>query len=206
MSVKEDRLVESLLFSAGKPLSMEEIQETTGLSPKHVSEAIDHLMQSYNIDRKNETSLEIVKAGNKFIMQVKKTFTDHSMMVAKPEIKTDLLKTLALIAFHQPVKQSNLRHMIGERIYADVDQLVSMHLIHSVPYGATETLTTTKLFPEYFGIDSTKPEEIREFLAKKVIGHAVKQKSIESSETEDHPTQEDNNEENPSETCVKIDK
>jgi len=203
MSVKEDRLVESLLFSAGKPLSIEEIQETSGLSPKHVGEAIEHLMQSYNTDRKDATSLEIVKAGNKFIMQVKKTFADQSMMVAKPEIKTDLLKTLALIAFHQPVKQSNLRHMIGERIYTDVDQLVSMHLIHSVPHGATETLTTTRLFPEYFGIDSTKPEEIREFLAKKVIGHVVKQKTVESSETEEHPTVEENNEENPSETHMK---
>jgi len=206
MSVKEDRMVESLLFSAGKPLSIEEIQDTTGLSPSHVSEAIDHLMQSYNTDRKNDTSLEVVKAGNKFIMQVKKTFTNQSMMVAKPEIKTDLLKTLALIAFHQPVKQSNLRHMIGERIYADVDQLVSMHLIHSVPHGATETLTTTRLFPEYFGIDSTKPEEIREFLAKKVIGHVIKQKSVESSETEEHPIQEDNTQENPSETRMKADK
>jgi segregation and condensation protein B len=206
MGIKEDRLVESLLFSAGKPLSIEEIQETTGLSPSHVSEAIEDLMQSYNIDRKNETSLEIVKAGNKYIMQVKKTFTDQSMMVAKPEIKTDLLKTLALIAFHQPVKQSNLRHMVGERIYGDVDQLVSMHLIHSVPHGATETLTTTRLFPEYFGIDSQKPDEIREFLAKKVIGHVVKQKSVESSETEEHPDQEDNTEENPSETSMKTDK
>ena len=206
MSVKEDRLVESLLFSAGKPLSIEEIQETTSLSPKHVSEAIEHLMQSYNTDRKDATSLEIVKAGNKFIMQVKKTFTDQSMMVAKAEIKTDLLKTLALIAFHQPVKQSNLRHMIGERIYADVDQLVSMHLIHSVPHGATETLTTTRLFPEYFGIDSTKPEEIREFLAKKVIGHVVKQKTVESSETEEQPTSEENNEENACETHMKTEK
>ena len=203
MSIKEDRVVESLLFSAGKPLSIEEIQETTSLSPKHVSEAIEHLMQSYNTERKDETSLEIVKAGNKFIMQVKKTFTDQSMMVAKPEIKTDLLKTLALIAFHQPVKQSNLRHMIGERIYSDVDQLVSMHLIHSVPHGATETLTTTRLFPEYFGIDSTKPGEIREFLAKKVIGHVVKQKTVESSGTEENPTAEENNEENPSETHMK---
>jgi segregation and condensation protein B len=206
MSVKEDRLVESLLFSAGKPLSIEEIQETTGLSPKHVSEAIENLMQSYNIDRKNETSLEIVKAGNKFIMQVKKTFTDQSMMVAKPEIKTDLLKTLALIAFHQPVKQSNLRHMIGERIYADVDQLVSMHLIHSNPHGATEILTTTRSFPEYFGIDSTKPEEIREFLAKKVIGHVVKQKNVESPKTEEVIAQEDKKEKNSLETCMKTDK
>jgi len=35
-------------------------------------------------------------------------------------------------------------------------------------------LTTTKLFPEYFGIDSTKTEEIRDFLAKKVIGSIKK--------------------------------
>jgi segregation and condensation protein B len=202
MSVKEDRLVESLLFSAGKPLSIEEIQETSGLPPRHITDAINNLMQSYNIDRKDDTSLEIVKAGNKFIMQVKKTFTDKSMMVAKPEIKTDLLKTLALIAFHQPVKQSNLRHMIGERIYADVDQLMGMHLIHSEPHGATELLTTTRLFPEYFGIDSTKPEEIREFLAKKVIGHVVKEKKAEPLAEEVPSTADEPTEEAPSETCM----
>ena len=48
MSVKEDRLVESLLFSAGKPLSVEEIQQNTGLPSKHVTDAIEHLMQSYS--------------------------------------------------------------------------------------------------------------------------------------------------------------
>ena len=205
MSLKEDRLVESLLFSTAKPLSIEDIQETTGLSPKHASEAIEHLMQSYNIERKNKTSLEVVKAGNKYIMQVKKSFTDQSMMVAKPEIKTDLLKTLALIAFHQPVKQSNLRHMIGERIYNDVDQLIGMRLIHSDPHGATEILTTTRLFPEYFGIDSTKPEEIREFLAKKVIGQVVKQKDVNSSETEDGINQKEKKEEQSISTSMKTD-
>jgi segregation and condensation protein B len=203
MSIKQDRLVESVLFSAGKPLSMEEIQETTGLSPKHVTEAIEHLMQSYNTDRKDETSIEIIKAGNKFTMQVKKTFTDPSMMVAKPEIKSDLLKTLALIAFHQPVKQSNLRHMIGERIYADVDQLMGLHLIHSEPHGATEVLTTTRLFPEYFGIDSTKPAEIREFLAKKVIGHVVKEKQVETEQKEEITSGEEHEQEEQPQTQMK---
>jgi segregation and condensation protein B len=205
MSIKEDRVVESLLFSAGKPLSMEEIQETTGLSPNHITEALEHLMKAYDEDRKDETSIEIVKAGNKFAMQVKKNFTNQSMMVAKPEIKTDLLKTLALIAFHQPVKQSNLRHMIGERIYADVDQLVSMHLIHTAPAGATEMLTTTRLFPEYFGIDSTRPEEIREFLAKKVIGHVLKEKKEVSSEKETSSPHEEGSVDNPPETQMKQD-
>ncbi|HVQ00615.1 MAG TPA: SMC-Scp complex subunit ScpB [Candidatus Thermoplasmatota archaeon] len=182
MGVKEDRIVESVLFSAGKPLSVEEIQQTTGLSPKHILEAIEHLEQSYNVDRKQETSIEVVKAGNKYAMQVKRSYADQSIMVARPELTSDLLKTLALIAFHQPVKQSNLRHMIGERIYGDVDRLVGLHLVHTAPHGATEMLTTTRLFPEYFGIDSTKPEEIREFLAKKVIGHVVKEKTQDSSD------------------------
>jgi segregation and condensation protein B len=204
MGVKEDRLVESVLFSAGKPLGIEEIQEATGLSHKQVTTAVDSLMTAYDVERKEETSLEIVKAGNKYAMQVKKKFTDQSMMVAKPEIKNDLLKTLALIAFHQPVKQSNLRHMIGERIYEDVDQLISMHLIHSAPHGSTELLTTTRLFPEYFGIDSTKPAEIREFLAKKVIGHVVKEKQVESSEKEE-TSQEESSEENPPQTQMKAD-
>jgi chromosome segregation and condensation protein ScpB len=46
---------------------------------------------------------------------------------------------------------------------------VELHLIHAKKHGTTEMLSTTKKFPEYFGIDSTNPEEIREFLAKKVI-------------------------------------
>jgi segregation and condensation protein B len=188
MGVKEDRLVESVLFSAGKPVSVEEIQTSTGLAPKQVQDSLEQLIQSYDLDRKNDTSIEIIKAGNKYTMQVKKSFTDQSMMLGRPEIKNDLLKTLALIAFHQPVKQSNLRHMIGERIYHDVDELIGMHLIHTEPHGATEVLTTTRLFPEYFGIDSTKPEEIREFLAKKVIGHVVKEKSVESVKKEEDVT------------------
>ena len=169
MGVKEERLVESVLFSASKPVSIDEIKEATGLTTKKVTDAIDILIENYNIKRKNDTSIEVIQAGNKFIMQVKKKFFEQSTMVAKPEIQSHHLKTLALIAFHQPVKQSNLRRMIGPKIYDHVDDLSAMRLIYAKKHGSTEMLTTTKLFPEYFGIDSTKPEEIREFLAKKVI-------------------------------------
>ena len=107
-------------------------------------------------------------------MILKKKFFDQSVMVAKPEIQSHHLKTLALIAFHQPIKQSNLRRMVGPRVYDHVDELADLKLINAKKHGTTEMLTTTKLFPEYFGIESTKPEEIREFLAKKVIGSIKK--------------------------------
>ena len=174
MGIKEERIVESVLFSSSVPVSINEIKDAAGLSKKKVVEAIESLFQTYNIDRKNETSIEVIKAGDKYTMQVKKKFFDQSVMVSKPEIQSHHLKTLALVAFHQPVKQSDLRRMAGPKIYDHVDELTDLKLVNAKKHGSTEMLTTTKLFPEYFGIDSTKPEDIREFLAKKVIGSIKK--------------------------------
>ena len=55
-----------------------------------------------------------------------------------------------------------------------MDELSDLNLINTKKHGATEMLTTTKLFPEYFGINTTKPEEIRDFLMKKVVGKSEK--------------------------------
>ncbi|UCF49055.1 MAG: SMC-Scp complex subunit ScpB [Thermoplasmatales archaeon] len=170
MGKDEKRLVESILFSASKPVSINEIKENTGITPNKIKKILNELIEDYSVKRKNETSMEIVKAGDKYTMQVKKKYIDSSIMIAKPEINSNLLKTLTLIAFHQPLKQSNLRRMIGVKAYDHVDELATMKLIHSKKHGSTEMLTTTQLFPEYFGIDSTKPEEIKDFLIKKVSG------------------------------------
>lgn len=166
--MKEERLIESVLFSASKPLSISEIKQATNLSRGKIGDAINGLIKNYNEDRKNETAIEVIRAGDKYTMQVKKRFSDKSVMVADPEIEDTLLKTLTLIAFHQPLKQSNLRRMIGQKAYDHVDELASMKLIHARKHGSTEMLTTTKRFPEYFGIDSTDPKEIRDFLAERV--------------------------------------
>jgi segregation and condensation protein B len=174
MGIKEQRLVESVLFSASKPVSINEIKESTSLTPNNIKKTLDELIEDYNVTRKDGTSMEIVKAGDKFAMQVKKKFTEQSVMIAKPEIENNLLKTLTLIAFHQPLKQSNLRRMIGTKAYEQVDELADLKLIHSKKHGSTEMLTTTKLFPEYFGINSTNPEEIKSFLIKKVAGSGKK--------------------------------
>jgi len=168
MGVKEKRLVESVLFSASNPVSIKEIKQATSLSKKTVENTLEELIQDYNVTRKNQTSMEVIKAGEKFTMQVKKQYADQSIMVTKPEIDDNLLKTLTLIAFHQPLKQSNLRRMIGEKAYEHVDDLADLKLINTRKHGTTEMLTTSKLFPEYFGIETTDPKEIRTILMKKV--------------------------------------
>jgi len=175
MGVKEKRLVESVLFSASMPVSINEIKEATKLTANKIKKTLEELIEDYNITRKNETSMEVIKAGDKYTMQVKKQYTDQSVMITKSDIDNNLLKTLTLIAFHQPLKQSNLRRMIGTKAYEHVDDLADLKLIHTRKHGSTEMLTTTKNFPEYFGIETTDPEEIKSVLMKKVAGKIQKQ-------------------------------
>jgi len=130
-----------------------------------IKKAIENLV---NIYRSEDSPIEIVKAGNKYSMQLKQEYAEKAREVAKPEIPFDILKTLALIAYHQPIRQADLRKMIGPKVYDHVDFLIEKKLVNSKRLGTTELLTTSKYFPEYFGIDSTRPEEIREFLARRM--------------------------------------
>jgi segregation and condensation protein B len=163
---KEKRLVESALFSSGRAISLEEIKTATNLTNKKMLSAIDVLIHEYNAD--TDRPIEIVKAGTKYAMQLKSDYVDNVRTLAKAEIPSYLLKTLALIAFHQPIKQSELRRMIGPKIYDHVDLLADKGLIKNKKHGTTEMLTTSKLFPEYFGIDKINTDEIKEFLANKI--------------------------------------
>jgi len=167
MVAKDERqLVETALFSAGRAISVNEIKNITGLSEKKILKAIEDLKEEYNKNEKR--AIEIVKAGRKYAMQLKTNYVEHARTIAKPEIPTDVLKTLALIAYHQPIKQSNLRRMLGQKIYEHVDTLVEKKLVSSKKHGTTEILTTSSFFPEYFGIDKTNPDEIKKFLANKI--------------------------------------
>ncbi len=174
VGMDEKKLVESVLFSAGHPVSCKEIGEVTGLSSPHIQKILKQLMSDYEIER--DTAMEIVKAGEKYVMQVKAAFSEASGSISEPELDADLLKTLSLIAFHQPIKQSNLRRLAGEKIYEHVDRLNEMKLIHTKKHRQTEMITLSKLFPEYFGIDVTKPDEIRTFLMEKLSENILQNK------------------------------
>lgn len=166
MNAKSKKIVESILFSASGPVSITDIVDATSLSRQTVRKALKDLIYDYQTN--TDTSMAIVKAGTKYVMQLKDEYTEPSVMITEPEIEDPVLRTLALIAFHQPVKQSNLRRMAGDKIYDHVDQLADMNLVHTKKHRNTELITLTRRFPEYFGLDLTKPEEIRSYLAEKV--------------------------------------
>ncbi len=160
-----DLMVEAALFSAGDPMSLEEVCEKTRLDQATVEDSLAQLQDAYE-DRRS--SLQIVKSGDKWGMALTARFADASRHIVPPEIPLHLLRTLALIAYHQPLLQSNLKDMVGSKVYAHVARLHDAGLIRKQREGVTYELTTTASFPEYFGIPADEPERIREFLAEKV--------------------------------------
>jgi segregation and condensation protein B len=161
-----ERVIEAILFSAGRAISLEELKELTGCSDElAITQTLEKLSSEYS---GAESALEISKAGEKYVMQVK---VEHGAKVAKiaaKEISEHLLKTLALIAYHQPIKQVELLKIIGSKVYEHVNELHELGMIRARSEGRTKILTTSKLFPEYFGIGVTNRKDIKKWLENKV--------------------------------------
>lgn len=158
--------VEALLFAGGKPLSVRDIGSALGLSdPPSIQAALKILIRNYSGRR---TALEMRRVGDRYALQLREEFVPVARAVTPMDMAPRTLKALTLVAYHQPMLQSLLARMIGDAAYGEVQRLRGMGLLRAVPKGATLELTTTRAFSEYFGISSTRPEEIRRYLVAKL--------------------------------------
>jgi len=164
-SLPRTSVVEAALFSAGRALSVEELRELTGLPLTEIRDALGELRTSYQ-DR--ETALDVIRSGEKWALGLRARYADRSRHLVPPEIPIHVLRTLALIAYHQPVLQSEIRDMVGAKVYEHVHTLVEAGLVTKRPDGVSFKLRTTESFPEYFGIEASDAVAIRRVLAERV--------------------------------------
>lgn len=159
-------LIEAALFSAGKPVALDEISVSTGLEPALIKLYLKKLTQSYN---RRDTSLEVIKAGKKYSLRVRERYVERVRELAAPEVNPKLLKTAALIAYHQPVKQSDLVDMYGSKVYDHVKELLHLGLVRARKEGSTKLLTTTHRFSETFGISSVSKKKVKGHVRERVL-------------------------------------
>jgi len=154
------RVVESVLFSS-KPLKVSEIASTAQLSESEIRSAVKRLAKEY---RDRGSAIEVVKIGPKYSMQLRKEFTECARPFTEKEVPDEVLKTAAMIAYHQPVLQSVLAKVLGSDVYKEVETLRSMGLVKAKKMGQTLQLTTTQRFAEYFGIEGSTREDIKKWM------------------------------------------
>ena len=172
-------IVEAALYSAGRALTVEDLVRVTGFDETVVKEHLRALAREY---RKRDSALEVAQIGTRWTMQIRQEYTERARTFAPPEIDRDLLKTAALIAYHQPILQSHLFDMIGEKVYEHTKALEELKLILRKPSGRSLELTTTRYFAEFFGLKSTNREGIRKIMAERA-GIVYREKPAETEET-----------------------
>jgi len=158
-------VVEAILFSASKPLSIAELEEACGFATVRVRKGLRDLTSHYHSRR---SALEVAKVGAKYALRLRPAFRPRTQRITPIEIPKALVKTLAMIAYYQPVKQSELVNILGPKIYVQIPDLEKTGLLIVRHYGQTKLLMTSKRFPEYFGIDTTTRQGIREYMAKQL--------------------------------------
>ena len=163
MGLKEDKsIVEAALFAAGKPVKVDELAGLLGTrSMEYVEKLVEYLTLEYE---ERGSSIEVVRVlDDSFAMQLKSDIYDRVQDYSpRSELSPAVLKTLALVAYKQPVKQSEIANIIGTQVYEYVRKLVDRKFIYAYASGRTKILKTTKEFAQYFGFETDEPKEISE--------------------------------------------
>jgi segregation and condensation protein B len=155
------RAVEAVLFASSKPLRASEIEAATQLTQDVIRRAIAKLQKEYD---ERGSAMEVVKLGVRYSMQLRKQYSSYGMPFAEKELPREVLKVAALIAYNQPVLQSDLAKLFGSDVYDSVKALRSAGLITARRQRQTFLLTTSKRFAEYFGLASSKKEDIKKWM------------------------------------------
>jgi len=152
------QIIEATLFAAGSAVAAETLMKISGLSKKEVTRITAELQKDY-IDR--GSGIEISDLAGRFVMQIKPEFAEKVKDVAPKELTNPQLKTLSIIAYHQPITKAEVVDMRGGNAYEHINELHERGLIDLKPHGRTKMMTTTKLFAEYFGIASNDSADVR---------------------------------------------
>ena len=142
-------VLEAILFGAGRSMSVEELSELLEKSQTEVQSALQDLPAT--IRRRRDSALQLSDVAGRWIFEVRPSLSPHLPKSFRADIPQRLLPAAALIAYHQPMAQSQLVDMLGQRAYDHVRDLARKVLIDGRRDGMTRSLATTRSFAEYLG-------------------------------------------------------
>jgi segregation and condensation protein B len=157
---KQDlKRVEAIFFISGRFLNMQELISISDLNPLIIRDLINQLKEKY---QKEDSALEIVEKNNMWKMDVKQEFSYivNKLATGSSEFTKAEQETLAIIAFKQPIKQSVIIKIRGNKAYEHIKKFSGIGLIKKKKSGHTHELSLSDDFYDYFGVK--QGEDFRE--------------------------------------------
>lgn len=158
------KAIEAALFTSPNPLSLTDLYNLTKENVPELRIALNELIEFYN---SGNSALEIIESTQGFQMKVNKEFAEKVQHLTKsPELSRGVMKTLAFIAYKQPIKQSDLVKYRTTSAYDEIKVLEEKGYISRELQGRTFIVRTTKKFLQEFGQDALILKE-----KEKIIQH-----------------------------------
>ncbi len=149
---KEDlKILEAILFISGKFLNMQELISLTDLNPIILRDLIDRLKDKYS---KEDSAIEIIEKSGMWKMDVRQEYVHavNKLAGGRSEFTKAEQETLAIIAFKQPIKQSVIIKIRGNKAYDHIKKFVELDLIKKKRLGHTHELSLNEGFYDYFSV------------------------------------------------------
>jgi segregation and condensation protein B len=174
-----DTLLEATLFGAGRSMSVTELCDSLGYDEDEMLDCLYSLRST--LKRRRGGALQIAEVGDRWAIEVKPDIAEHLPKEAKTELPKKLLKAASLIAYHQPMSQSRLVELLGQKAYDYVRELAQYGMIDRRKDGNTRRLTTTRRFSEAFGCPYTDRKKVKAWFREQVQKTGI----LDSLETND---------------------
>lgn len=145
--------IEAALFLAARFLSLKDLVLMTDINPLMIKESIENLIQKYNRD---ESAIEIIKKDDMWKMDVKKDYFGmiNKLATGSSEFTKAEQETLAVIAYKQPVKQSVIIKIRGNKAYEHIKKFIDIGLVMPKRIGHTLELKLSEEFFDYFHLQN----------------------------------------------------
>ena len=153
--------LEAIFFVSGRFLNMQELVSLSDLNPVVLYDLIDRLKEKYE---KSDSALEIVEKSGMWKMDVRQEYSDiiNKLATGSSEFSKAEQETLAIIAYKQPIKQSVIIKIRGNKAYDHIKRFNELNLIKKKKTGHTSELSLSDDFYDYFKVEEANPLEEKE--------------------------------------------
>ena len=142
--------VEAALFIAGKFMSVQELITLTDINPIFLKKILSDLQDKYK-----NSGINIVQKDNLWKMDVAQDYIEmvNKLATGSSEFTKAEQETLAMIAYKQPIKQSIVIKIRGNKAYDHIKKFVEIGLLNKKKIGHTAELTLSSAFHDYFQVN-----------------------------------------------------
>lgn len=146
---ENEEKVEAAFFISGRFLNIEDLVMLTDINPVTLKEILIRLERKYS-----KGAIVLVNRNNFWKMDVseKYHYMVNKLATGKDEFTKAEQGTLAVIAYKQPIKQSVVIKIRGNKAYDHISKFKQLGLLQSKRSGHTLNLTLTEEFYEYFNV------------------------------------------------------